>query len=120
MKRGRGGAEKALNFCLLTPHPVLNDQSLVLPNFEGLVLLSPSEIKRELCKLMSSISQGMDRYKVPVVGKNGKLNETIEWSALWSILQFRAVGARKYPNLPYSMNSKNIVICQFVYGIGNM
>ena len=80
-----GGAEKALNFCLLPPHTVLNDQSLIIPNFEDLVLLSPSEIKRELCKLMSSISQGIDWYKVPVVVKNGKLNETIEWSAFWSI-----------------------------------
>ena len=86
MKRGEGGgAEKVSYFCLLTPHPVLNDQSFILPNFEGLVLLSPSEIKRELFNLMISISQGMDRYKVPVVGKNGKLNETIERSVLWSI-----------------------------------
>ena len=83
-KRG-GGAEKVSYFCLLTPHSVLNNQSFILPNFEGLVLLSPSEIKRELFNLMISISQGMDRYKVPVVGKNGKLNETIERSVLWSI-----------------------------------
>ena len=33
---------------------------------------------------MISISQGIDWYKVPVVGKNGKLNETIEGGALWS------------------------------------
>ena len=52
---------------------------------EDLVLLSPSEIKRELCELMISIGQGIDRYKVPVVGKNGKLNDTIEVNALWSI-----------------------------------
>ena len=31
------------------------------------------------------ISQGIDWYKVLVVGKSGKLNETIEVSALWSI-----------------------------------
>ena len=32
------------------------------------------------------MSQGIDWYKVLVVGKNGKLNETIEVSALWSII----------------------------------
>ena len=31
------------------------------------------------------MSQGIDRYKVPVVLKIGKLNEMIEVSALWSI-----------------------------------
>ena len=31
------------------------------------------------------MSGGINRYKVLVVGKNGKLNETIEGSALWSI-----------------------------------
>ena len=68
---------------------MLNDLSLILLNFEDLVLLSPSEIKRELCKLMISVSQGIDMYKVPVVGKNGKLIETIERSALWSIYTSR-------------------------------
>ena len=35
------------------------------------------------------ISQGIDWYKVLVVGKSGKFNETIEVSALWSMtLQF--------------------------------
>ena len=68
------------------PHPVNNDQSLILLNFEGLVLLCPSEIKRELCKLLILINQGIDRYKVLVVGKNGKLNDTTEVSALWSIV----------------------------------
>ena len=53
-------------------------------NFEGLVLLSASEIIWELCKFVISISQGINWYKVPVVGKHGKLNETIEVSALWS------------------------------------
>ena len=33
---------------------------------------------------MISISQGINWYKVPVVGKHGKLNETIQVSALWS------------------------------------
>ena len=33
---------------------------------------------------MTRMSGGIDRYKVLVVGKNGKLNETIEGSALWS------------------------------------
>ena len=33
---------------------------------------------------MITVSQGIDRYKLFVVGKNGKLNETIEVSALWS------------------------------------
>ena len=33
---------------------------------------------------MTIKSEGIDRYKVLVVGKNGKLNETIEGSALWS------------------------------------
>ena len=76
----RGGVRKC--FQCYPPQPILNDQSL---NFEDLVLLSPSEIRRELYKLMTGISQGIDRCKVPVVGKNGKLNETIERSALWSI-----------------------------------
>ena len=56
----------------------------MLDNFECLVLLSPSEIRQEVCKLMFSIGQGIDWYKVLVVGKNGKFNETIEVSALWS------------------------------------
>ena len=44
MKRGRGGgAEKVSIFVTHPPHPVLNDQSLILLNFEDLVLLSPSE-----------------------------------------------------------------------------
>ena len=71
------------------PHPLINDQSLILVNFEDLVLLSLSEIKRELCKLMISISQGIDLYKVLVVGKNGKLNETIEG------LQIQDLGKRE-------------------------
>ena len=29
-------------FC--SPHPVINDQSLIIQNFEGLDLLSPSEL----------------------------------------------------------------------------
>ena len=66
------------------PHPIINYQSPILVNFKDLFLLSPSEIKQELCKFMTSISQEIDRYKVPVLGKNGKLNETIEVSALWS------------------------------------
>ena len=37
--------------------------------------------------LTSLLSQGIYWYKVPVVGKHGKLNETIEVSALWSIIQ---------------------------------
>ena len=61
----------------------------MLDNFEGLDLLSPSEIRQEVCKLMFSIGQGIDWYKVLVVGKNGKLNETIEVSALWSKCAFR-------------------------------
>ena len=71
---------------LSTPptHSVINDQSLILFNFEVLFLLSPSEIRRELCKLMITISQVIDRYNVPVVGKDGKLNDSIERSALWS------------------------------------
>ena len=80
---GGGGGRKS--FQCYPPQPILNDQSLILLNFEDLVLLSPSEIRRELYKLMTCISQGIDRCKVPVVGKNGKLNETIERSALWSI-----------------------------------
>ena len=66
------------------PHPVINDQALIPVNFEGLFLLSPSDIKQELCKLMTRIGGGIDRYKVVVVGKNGKLEETLEGSALWS------------------------------------
>ena len=89
MKRGGAGmGRKSFRsmispFC--SPHPVINDQFLILVNFEGLFLRAPSEIPQELCKLVITISQGIDRYKVPVVGINGKLNETIEVSALWSI-----------------------------------
>ena len=61
------GAETVLvlrvsHFVKIAPliHPIINDQSLVLVNFEGLVLLSPSEIRQELCKLITSISQGID------------------------------------------------------------
>ena len=43
---------------------------------------------------MFRIGQGIDWYKVLVVGKNGKLNETIEVSALWSNMP--AVGKRKF------------------------
>ena len=50
-----------------------------------LFLLSPSEIKQEVCILLILISQRNVWYKVLVVGKNGKLNDTIEASALWSI-----------------------------------
>ena len=67
------------------PHHVINDQALILSNFEGPFLLSPSEIRQEVCILLIIISQGIDLYKVLVVGKNGKLNDTIELSALWSI-----------------------------------
>ena len=85
MKKGPGGGgRKKFQFCY-PPQPILNDQSLILLNFEDLLLLYPSEIRRELYKLMTGISQGIDRCKVPVVGKNGKLNETIQRSALWSI-----------------------------------
>ena len=66
------------------PPPIINDQTLILLNFEGLVLLSPSKITWELCEFIISIIQGIDWYKVPVVGINGKLYETIEVSALWS------------------------------------
>ena len=31
---------------------------------------------------------GIDRYKVLVVGKNGKLNETTEGSVLWSNISY--------------------------------
>ena len=55
------------------PHPVIIDQPFILVNFEGPFLLSPSEITRELFELLTSISQGIHRYKVPVVGKNGEL-----------------------------------------------
>ena len=52
---------------------------------------------------MISISQGIDRYKVPVVGKNGKLNETIEVSALWSIYGLRYLGNKLSPLLLYAL-----------------
>ena len=57
----------------------------MLDNFKCLFLLSPSEIKQEVCILLILISQRNVWYKVLVVGKNGKLNDTIEASALWSI-----------------------------------
>ena len=69
----------------MLPHHIINDQTLMLNNFECIFFLSPSEIKQEVCKLLILISQRILWYKVLVVGKNGKLNETIEASALWSI-----------------------------------
>ena len=93
MRKGPGGGGRIFfQFCY-PPQPILNDQSLILLNFEDLVLLSPSEIRRELYKLMTGISQGIDRCKVPVVGKNGKLNETIQRSALWSISWEKDMGS---------------------------
>ena len=56
----------------------------MLLNSEGIVFFSPSEIIGELCILLILISQGINRYKVLVVEKQGKFNETIEVSALWS------------------------------------
>ena len=47
-------------------------------------LLSPSVINQELCEYIISATQGTNWYKVLEVGINGKLNETIEVSALWS------------------------------------
>ena len=64
-------------------YPVINDQSFILVNFESLFLLSPSEIKRKHCNILTRMSEGTHRYKVPGMGKNGKLNEMIEVSALW-------------------------------------
>ena len=55
-------------------------------------LLSPSEIKQEVCILLILISQGIDWYKVLMLGKNGKLNDTIEASALWSISELQEIG----------------------------
>ena len=49
-----------------------------------LVLLSPSEIIWEFCEVMINVKQGIDKSKVLAVGENGKLNEMIEVSALWS------------------------------------
>ena len=43
-------------------------------------------MKRELCELMISISQGIVWYKVLVVGTDGKFYDAIEVSALWSNL----------------------------------
>ena len=82
----RGGLYTACHErrCTELPHPVINDQTLILSNFEGPFLLSPSELRQEVCILLTTISQGIDWYKVLVVGKNGKLNDMIEVSALWS------------------------------------
>ena len=63
---GRNFGSTILSFCSPPPQSIINDQSLMM-HFEGLGLLSPSEITQELCKLMV------------------KLNETIEVSPLWSI-----------------------------------
>ena len=60
----------------------------MLDNFECLFLLSLSEIKQEVCILLILISQGIDWYKVLMLGKNGKLNDTIEASALWSTMEY--------------------------------
>ena len=53
-------------------------------NVRDLVLLIPSEIIWELSELMVSLSQGVNWYKVPLVGINGKFNETMEVCASWS------------------------------------
>ena len=54
-KKCKGVAEKVLglrfsHFVAPAPHPIINDQSLILVNFEGLFLLSPPEIKQEVCE----------------------------------------------------------------------
>ena len=61
----KGGGRKSFisaifQFCSPTPHPAINEQSLMIVHFEVLILLSPSEIRRELCKLLILISQGID------------------------------------------------------------
>ena len=66
-----------------------------------LILCSSSEIKQEVCELIINISQGTQWYKVFVVGKTGKLNETIEVSAFWSILHLACTECIHYVNLPY-------------------
>ena len=45
---------------------------------------------------MIRISQGIDWYKVLVVGKHGKLNETIEVSALWSNMVSSTSGQNRW------------------------
>ena len=68
----KGGTEKVkdlpFSHCVPLP-PIINGQSLIIGNFECLVVLSPSEMKQEVCKLLILISQGIDRYKVLVVEK---------------------------------------------------
>ena len=79
-RAGRKSFRSAIfQFCS-PPILIINDKSLILIHFKGLVLFSPEEITQELYKLVTLISQGIDRHKVPVVAKNGKLNEMIEVS----------------------------------------
>ena len=42
-------------------------------------------MNQELCALIINVKLGINWYKVPMVGINGKLHETIQVSALWSI-----------------------------------
>ena len=83
----------------------------MLVNFEGLVLFSPSDIRQEVCISLITISQGIDWYKVLVVGKNGKLNDTIEASALWSILM--TVRFTAYLHLLHVLTT--CIICRYMY-----
>ena len=80
-KRGGGGASEVLFIqkgggksfgtmsfsCCKPPSPYL--MTIPFENFEDIVLLSPSEIRQELCEIMISISQGNQWYKVLVVEK---------------------------------------------------
>ena len=63
MKRPGGGENLDPRFSYFEApplHHIINDQSLMIVHFQGLVLLSLSEITGELCKLMVSTSQEID------------------------------------------------------------
>ena len=72
--------------------------------FEDPVLLSPSQKIWKLCELMMNVKKGIDYYKVPIVGKIGKLNETIELSVLWSV--YRDTISKKNRSTCQVRNSK--------------
>ena len=52
---GEGKKVSDLRFSHFVARPIINEQFLILVNFKSLVLFAPSEIKRELRKLVISI-----------------------------------------------------------------
>ena len=58
------------------------------------------------------MTKGTNCYKVPLVGINGKLNETIEVSAIWSSAGlFRFCMVLHYSGIPLGL--LNVALCRY-------